>query len=120
MLITPELLYAFNGIHVADEGAARELLEVQIGTAQQIVSDYVGFNAEDVLLPCLRYTEAEKSLFKTVCLRIATLLQLEGGGNIGVNTAASDMSASRSYLNVTDYTPYLKPLSAFRHTGGIW
>ena len=120
MLVSPELLRAFNGIHVGEDGAARELLDVQIGTAQQIVSDYVGFNCEDVLLPRCRYTDSEIAIFKTVVMRIATLLQLEGGGNIGVNTAASDMSVSRSYLNVTDFTPYLRPLSSFRRNGGVW
>ena len=121
MLITPELLYAFNGIHVPDEGAGKELLEVQIGTAQQIVSDYVGFDCEEVLSPRMRCTEAEIALFKTVVLRIATLLQMEGGGNIGVGSSASvDGALTRSWLNVVDYTPYLKPLSAFRRNGGVF
>lgn len=121
MLVTPDLLRAFNGIHVADDGAARELLAVQIGTAQQIVSDYVGFDAEEVLNPRCRYTDAEVALFKTVVLRIATLLQLEGGGNIGVGSGAGiDGAVSRTWLNVVDYTPYLKPLSAFRRNGGVF
>ena len=120
MLVTPELLFAFNGIHVADGGAARELLDVQIGTAQQIVSDYVGFDCEDILLPRMRFADSEIALFKTVVMRIATLLQMEGGGNIGVNTAASDAGVSRSFLNVTDFTPYLRPLSSFRRNGGVF
>ena len=54
---------------------------------------------------------------KNVCLRIATLLQLEDGGNIGVNNNSS-IGVNRTFANIVDYTPYLKPLSAFRKIEG--
>jgi hypothetical protein len=50
-------------------------------------------------------------------LRIATLLQLEDGGNIGVNNNSS-IGVNRTFANIVDYTPYLKPLSAFRKIEG--
>lgn len=118
MLITKELLYEFNSIHAKEDEAAQELLSVYIGTAQQIINDYVGFDADEVLSEESAYTEAEKALFKTTALRITTLLQLEGGGNIGVSSS-SDLGTGRSFLNVVDYTPYLKPLSAFRKNTGM-
>ena len=120
MLISPELLQEFNGIHVPEEGAGRALVNIHIGTACQIINDYVGFDSDEVLYPRSRYTQAERSLFQTAALRIATLLQMEGGGNIGVNTAASEMSVQRSYLNITDYSAYLRPLAAFRRNGGVF
>ena len=119
MLITPELLYAFNGIRVSQENAAQSLLAVHIGTAQQIISDYVGFDAEEVLSDDAHYTEPERAIFRTTCLRIATLLQLEGGGNIGVSSVSAEVGAGRSFLNIVDYTSYLKPLSAFRRNTGM-
>lgn len=109
MLIDAALLRAFNRINADDE----TLVRIHIGTAQQIISDYVGFDAEEVMAEDSPYTEAQKSLFQSVALRIATLLQLEGGGNIGVSASGAE-GVSRSFLNVVDYTPYLKPLSAFR------
>lgn len=114
MLITPELLQDYNGIHVPEEGAGRTLVEIHIGTACQIINDYVGFDTDEVVFPHSRYTAAERSIFQQTALRIATLLQLEGGGNIGVGSSSSDASVGRSFLNIVDYTPYLKPLSAFR------
>ena len=121
MLISPELLCAYNHIHVDMEDSAQAaLLRVHIGTACQIINDYVGFDTDEVVRPHSRYTAAERALFQNTALRIATLLQLECGGNIGVNTAASDMSVQRTWLNVTDYTQYLKPLSPFRRNGGVW
>ena len=120
MLITPELLQAFNGIHAGEEGAGRALVLIHIGTACQIINDYVGFDTDEVVFPHSRYTQAQRALFQTAALRIATLLQMECGGNIGVNAAASEMSVQRSYLNVTDYSAYLRPLAPFRRNGGVW
>ena len=120
MLITPELLYAFNGTHVdMNDEAAAALVWINIGAAQQIINDYVGFDSEEVMADP-RYTDAERSLFQKTALRIATLLQNEGGGNIGISAAASEMSVTRTYLNTTDYTAYLRPLSSFRRNGGVW
>lgn len=121
MLITPELLCAYNRIHVDMEDAAQAaLVWVHIGTACQVINDYVGFDTDEVVRPHSRYTAAERAIFQATALRIATLLQMECGGNIGVNSAGSDMGVSRSYLNVTDYTQYLKPLAPFRRNGGVW
>ena len=113
-------MYAFNQIHVPDTPHAQELLDAQIGAAEQIISDYVGFDCEEVFKPYSMYTPAARALFKLTCARITTLLQQENGANIGVNTAASDMSVSRTWLNTTDYTQYLKQLSSFRRNSGVF
>lgn len=52
-------------------------------------------------------------VFQHVCLEIATLMQTEEGSNIGVNTSG-EAGVSRSYLNVVDFTPYLKKLTSYR------
>lgn len=119
MLITPELLQAYNGIHAPATEAARELLLVHIGAAQQVISDYVGFDAEEALSEEAGLSEPARAAFRTAALRIATLLQLECGGNIGVSQSSGDFSQGRSFLNIVDYTPYLKPLSAFRRNTGM-
>ncbi len=114
MLISPSLLQKFNGIiqDTADEDETA-LINIYIGAAQRVISDYVGFDSETVIAEGSEYTEDTQQLFRLTCLRIATLLQSEGGANIGISNA-SEPGVSRSFLNVVDYTPYLKQLSAFR------
>lgn len=120
MLISPELLEKYNNIRLGDDPAARELVRVHIGAAQAIISDYVGFDCEEAVSKKSRYTEPQKELFRQTALRIATLLMEESGGNIGVSSMSAEASGGRAFLNVVDYTPYLKLLSAFRRNGGVW
>lgn len=118
MLITPSLLQKFNGIiqDTSDKDEA-ELINIYIGTAQRVISDYVGFDSETVIAEDSKYSKDTQQLFRLTCLRIATLLQSECGANIGINSTA-EPGVSRSFLNVVDYTPYLKQLSAFRKNTG--
>lgn len=118
MLITPSLLQKFNGIiqDTTDEDET-ELINIYIGTAQRVISDYVGFDSETVIAEDSKYTKDTQQLFRLTCLRIATLLQSECGANIGINST-TEPGVSRSFLNVVDYTPYLKQLSAFRKNTG--
>lgn len=118
MLITAALLYSYNGIEQKEDETSQQLIEIHIGTAQQIISNYVLFDCETVLTDSEHFDAAAVAMFKNVCLRIATLLQLEDGGNIGVNNVNSGVGATRSFANIVDYTPYLKPLSAFRKIEG--
>lgn len=114
MLIKKELLQTYNKIQIDTENENEvELVNIHIGMAEQIINDYVGFDVSIILEENSTYTESQKSLFKNVELRIATLLQLEDNANIGVSTSG-EVGMNRSYLNITDYTQYLKPLSAFR------
>lgn len=118
MLISPSLLQKFNGIiqDTSDENEA-ELINIYIGTAQRVISDYVGFDSETVVAENSEYAKDAQQLFRLTCLRIATLLQSEGGANIGISNS-SEPGVSRSFLNVVDYTPYLKQLSAYRKNTG--
>ncbi len=112
MIISPEILEAYNHITQEQNDSSQAIIKIHIGAAQQIINDYVGFNCEEILSNS-DYDEAAISMFQNVALRIATLLQLEDGSNIGVSVSG-EFGTSRSFLNVVDYTPYLKPLSAFR------
>lgn len=118
MLITAALLYAYNGIEQKEDETSQQLIAIHIGTAQQIITNYVLFDCETVLTDSEHYDAAAVAMFQNVCLRIATLLQLEDGGNIGVNNVNSGVGVTRSFANIVDYTPYLKPLSAFRKIEG--
>jgi len=113
MLIDSALLKAFNKIEQDEDEASQSLIAIHIGTAQQIISNYVCFNCETVLTDSEHYDESAVAMFKNVCLRIATLLQLEDNANIGVNNN-SGIGMNRTFANIVDYTPYLKPLSVFR------
>ena len=118
MLITAALLYAYNGIEQKEDETSQQLIEIHIGTAQQIISNYVLFDCETVLTDSEHFDSAAVAMFKNVCLRIATLLQLEDGGNIGVNNVNGGVGVTRSFANIVDYTPYLKPRSACRKIEG--
>lgn len=118
MLITPSLLQSYNGINQEEDETSQELINIHIGSAQQIINDYIGFDCDDILEEGSNYTDSQIAMFKNVELRIATLLQLEDGSNIGVSNN-SDIGISRSFVNIVDYTPYLKPLSAFRKNTGL-
>mgnify|MGYP003291905611 CR=1 FL=1 len=85
MLIDSALLKAFNKIEQDEDETSQSLIAIHIGTAQQIISNYVCFNCETVLTDSEHYDESAVAMFKNVCLRIATLLQLEDNANIGVN-----------------------------------
>lgn len=119
MLISAALLFKFNGIYQdADDATETELINIYIGTAQRIISDYVGFDCLEVIAEPeegeeSEYSDDAKQLFKLTCLRIATLLQSEGGSNIGISNSTAE-GIGRTFLNVVDYTPYLKQLSSFR------
>lgn len=52
-------------------------------------------------------------IFRHVCLEIASLMQQEESGNLGVNSKSFE-TGSRTFLNVVDYSKYLARLSAFR------
>ncbi len=119
MLITPDLLYAFNHIHIPQDEASQALLDIHIGTAQQIINDYVGFDSEEVVAEASEFSAPEQAIFRKTALRIATLLQLECDGNIGVSSSSSEMSVGRTFLNIVDYSKYLEPLSAFRRNTGM-
>ena len=110
MLITTDQLKKFTQAGYETDEVSTSLLEIYIGTAQNIIKKYVGFdveNAETGISP----VPAE---FKLVCLEISALILQEEGMNLGINSKSFAESGSRTFLNITDYSKYLQRLSDYR------
>ena len=112
MLITVEQLQKFSGSYKDSDDVSESLVEIYIGTAADIINQYVGYKVED------KFTEVPE-VFQMVCLEIATLLQQEESENIGVNSKSYAETGTRSFLNVVDYSKYLSRLSAYRANTGL-
>lgn len=158
MLVTPENLKTFSGVHPDND----DLIKIYIGSAEDIIKQYVGFDPETnqewkksqdvevivysddrehfysdeemtkavvipdgvIVQPTLIENQYEyiireeyidvPDIFKMVCLEIATLLQQEENENLGVNNKTFGEGGSRSFLNIVDYTKYLKRLGKYR------
>lgn len=111
MLITTEELSTFSGVYPDSD----DLQKIYIGSASDMIQNYVGYNPETneewrneegvIEIP---------SLFKFVCLEIATLMQQEESQNIGINSKSFGDSGSRTFLNVVNYDKYLIRLAEFK------
>jgi hypothetical protein len=58
--------------------------------------------------------EAVPELIKSTILRIATLLNTESDGNIGINGSSFGESGSRTYVSYTNFDKYLYPISKYK------
>lgn len=76
--------------------------------AQELVNEYLRFNPEEEWV-----AQGIPSLIKLTILRIATLMLMEAGENIGVS-GKSFADNSRSFISYTNYSKYLSPLQTFR------
>lgn len=77
-------------------------------SAQELVSEYLRFDVEK------EWTlEQLPELVKLTILRIATLMLMEGGENIGVS-GKSFADNSRTFISYTNYQKYLSPLQTYR------
>lgn len=109
MLITKEQLAKFSGKYTDDDDI--DLSEIYIGSAQQIINQYVGYDIEQ--------EKTIPEIFRLVCLEIASLIQLEENSNLGVNSSSDVGGIGRSFLNIVDYTKYLQRLSSYRRNTGM-
>lgn len=101
MIITTDEFAAYTGI-VTDDTT---LIEIFIESAENIVEDYLNKKLTDFNpLP---------GLIKLTVLRIASLLQFEADGNIGVTSKSFD-NFTRTFYKTTDFTPYLKEIARYR------
>lgn len=108
MLVTTEMLSKCSGVYPDDDS----LQIVYINSAHDEIQSYIGFDPETDEM----WTQNPKFKAKVqfVCLEIATLMQQEESQNIGINNKSFGENGSRSFLNVVDYTKYLKRLDHFR------
>ncbi len=89
---------------------AEETLKLKtlfLQSAEELVCEYLRFRPEDEL------KEDIPDIVRLTILRIATLMLMEGGENIGVS-GKSFSDNSRSFISYTNYHKYLSPLQTFR------
>lgn len=87
----------------ADDNTQSNCLDM----AQKIIEDYLGYALS-------AYTLTMPIIITQTLFRIASLLQQEGAGNIGINNKSFGESGSRNFLNIVDYSKYLAQLSEYK------
>lgn len=105
MIVDVDTFNAYTG-NMEDSTEAVELKKLFLNSAEELVSEYLRFKPED------EYTEIPE-VIKLTILRIATLMLMEGGENIGVS-GKSFADNSRTFISYTNYSKYLSPLQTFR------
>ena len=107
MIVTLEQFDEYTGNYENDQKTV-SLKTTLLESAQELVGEYLRFDPE------ARWEQnAVPSLVKTTILRIATLMLMEAGENIGVS-GKSFADNSRSFISYTNYSKYLNPLQTFR------
>lgn len=113
MLITVEQFNAYTGNMEADEASVAQKQEY-IKSAQNIVADFLRYDPEAKI-----WTDGGQpgqncpALILLTIKRIATLLLMEAGENIGI-TGKSMPDNSRTFINYTSYMKYLRPIQNWR------
>ena len=107
MLVTIPEFNEYTG-NFEDSQQATELKNLFLQSAQELVGEYLRFDPETKWEPL----EIPSAVRLTV-LRIATLMLMEGGENIGVS-GKSFADNSRTFISYTNYSKYLNPLQTFR------
>ena len=91
-----------------DSEAAAKLKTDILKASQELVGEYLRYDPEQ------RWEEGMvPSLVSITILRIATLMLMEAGENIGVS-GKSFSDNSRSFISYTNYSKYLNPLQTYR------
>lgn len=113
MLVTLAEFNEYTGNCEASEAAIAQKTEYLL-SAQNIVADFLRYDPERKV-----WTEGKDPgedcppVIKLTIKRIATLLLMEAGENIGI-TGKSMPDSSRTFINYTSYMKYLRPVQNFR------
>ena len=107
MIVSLKEFDSYSG-NFEDSGDAVSLKTEILKAAQELVGEYLRFDPE-----VRREAEAMPSLVHLSILRIATLMLMEAGENIGV-TGKSFADNTRSFISYTNYAKYLNPLQTLR------
>lgn len=113
MLVAIEDFNNYTG-DLAAETADNKQKEEYLVSAQNIVADFLRFDPEQMV-----WTEGKNPgvdcpvLILLTIKRIATLLLMEAGENIGI-TSKSMPDNSRTFINYTSYMKYLRPIQNYR------
>jgi len=107
MLVSIDEFDNYSGNMEDDEKTLSLKTEILMAS-QELVSEYLRFDAE-------QYWEnaAVPSIVRLTILRIATLMLMEAGENIGVS-GKSFADNSRTFKSYTNYNKYLNPLQTYR------
>lgn len=107
MLVTVNEFNSYTG-NLEDSSDVVSLKTTFLCSAQELVGEYLRFNPEE------KWTVLTvPNLVKLTILRIATLMLMEGGENIGIS-GKSFSDNSRTFISYTNYMKYLSPLQTFR------
>lgn len=107
MIVTVTEFDNFTG-NMEDSDAAVALKTMQLKAAQELVENYLRYNPEENW-----NADNMPALIKETILRIASLMLMEAGENIGL-TGKSFSDNSRSFVSYTNYDKYLRPIQNFR------
>ena len=109
MLITISQFDSYTG-NCEDSTEIQNLKTTFLHAAQDLVGEYLRFDPEDME----NWADgAVPEVVKLTILRIATLMLMEGGENIGV-TGKSFADNSRTFIQYTNYMKYLTPIQTYR------
>ena len=100
---------------VTIDGASRNVAD--FSTEDENLTDKTGaiFSASSTIV--VAYTAGWATIPAIICLtvkRIASLLSMEAGENIGVTGTSFDGGSSRTFINYTNYSKYLAAISNYR------
>ena len=119
-LVTVAEFQKYTNVFLDDAG----LQETYILSAQDVVSDYLGYDPSERLLnPStgeLEETVAAPEIkrlpeiIRLTAMRIAALLQSEEGSNIGVNSKSFGDGGTRVFVSFVNFDKYLLPISKYR------
>jgi len=89
-----------------------------IFAAQNIVTDYLGYKPEFLLLNprtgILEDITEIPEIIKLTVMRIGAILQTESDSNIGVTSKSFGESGARTFINTTNFDKYLIQISQYR------
>ncbi len=107
MIVTITQFNEYTG-NFEDSEQVVALKTLFLQSAQELVCEYLRFNPEQKWQPA-----QIPNVVKLTVLRIATLMLMEGGENIGVSSK-SFADNSRTFISYTNYSKYLSPLQTLR------
>lgn len=106
MIVTVSQFNEYTG-NFEDSESTLALKNTILSASQELVSEYLRFDPEE------RWGQSVPDLVRLTVMRIATLMLMEAGENIGV-TGKSFADNSRSFISYTNYSKYLNPLQTLR------
>lgn len=107
MLVTIDKFNEYTG-NFEDSNEAVDLKTTFLKSAQELVGEYLRYDPEE------KWEGHEvPEIVRLTVMRIATLMLMEGGENIGVSSK-SFSDNTRTFISYTNYAKYLSPIQTYR------